>query len=171
MIVLLNLIYLSQKVKTLTMANTYTQLFIQIVFAVKGRQSLIPKKHRETLHKYMTTVMQNEKHKLLSIFCMPDHTHILVGLNPDISISEMVQDVKRASTNFINDHHLINSHFNWQKGFGAFSYSKKQVPNVIKYILEQEEHHKKKTFRKEYHEFLELFGIEYDEKYLFDFYD
>ena len=153
------------------MSNTYTQLFIQIVFAVKGRQSLIPKQHQDTLHKYMTAVIQNDKHKLLSIFCMPDHTHILVGINPDISISEMVQDVKRASTNFINDHRLIKTHFNWQKGFGAFSYSKKQVPNVIKYILGQEEHHKKKTFQQEYHEFLDLFGIEYDEKYLFEFYD
>ena len=153
------------------MANTYTQLFIQIVFAVKGRQWLIPKKHRETLQKYMTAVIQNDKHKLLSIFCMPDHTHILAGLNPDISISDMVQDVKRASTNFINEKHIINSHFNWQKGFGAFSYPKKQVPDVIKYILEQEELHMKKTFRQEYHEFLDLFGIEYEEKYLFEFYD
>jgi putative transposase len=153
------------------MANTYTQLFIQIVFTVKGRQSLIPKQHRETLQKYMTTVIQDDKHKLLSIFCMPDHVHLLVGLNPDISISDMVQDVKRASTNFINDSHMINTHFHWQKGFGAFSYAKTQVPNVINYILRQEEHHMKKTFRQEYHEFLELFGIQYDEKYLFEFYD
>lgn len=153
------------------MANTYTQLFIQKVFAVKGRQSLIPKEHRETLQKYMTAVIQNDKHKLLSIFCMPDHTHLLVGLNPDISISDMVQNVKRASTNFINDNHFIPVHFNWQKGFGGFSYSKKQVPSVVKYILNQEEHHQKKTFRQEYHEFLDIFGIEYNEKYLFEFYD
>src|SRR5688500_9984378 len=110
------------------MANTYTQLFIQIVFAVKSRQSFIPKKHRDTLQKYMTAVIQNDDHKLLSVFCMPDHTHLFVGLNPDISISDMVQDVKRASTNFINEKNLTTSHFNWQKGFGAFSYSKKQVP-------------------------------------------
>jgi REP element-mobilizing transposase RayT len=153
------------------MANTYTQLFVQIIFAVKGRQSLIPKQHRDTLHKYMTAVIQNDNHKLLSIFCMPDHVHILVGLNPDISISDMVQDVKRASTNFINEHHLIKTHFNWQKGFGAFSYSKKQIPIVINYILKQEEHHRKKTFRQEYIDFLNLFGIEYNEKYLFEFYE
>jgi REP-associated tyrosine transposase len=153
------------------MANTYTQLFVQIIFAVKGRQSLIPKQHRDTLHKYMTAVIQNDNHKLLSIFCMPDHAHVLVGLNPDISVSDMVQDVKRASTNFINDHHLINRHFNWQKGFGAFSYSKKQIPNVINYIVKQEERHQKKTFRQEYLDFLNLFGIEYNEKYLFEFYD
>ena len=153
------------------MPNTYTQLFVQVIFAVKRRQSLIPKQHRDTLHKYMTAVIQNDNHKLLSIFCMPDHAHILVGLNPDISVSDMVQDVKRASTNFINDQHLIKTHFNWQKGFGAFSYSQKQVPNVINYILRQEEHHRKKTFRQEYLEFLNLFGIEYNEKYLFEFYD
>ena len=149
------------------MANTYTQLFIQIVFAVKGRQSLIPKKHRETLQKYMTAVIQNDKHKLLSIFCMPDHTHILVGLNPDISTSDMVQDVKRASTNFINEKNFTNTHFNWQKGFGAFSYSKKQVPNVIQYIFEQEEHHKKNSFFAEYKDMLEKFDIEYDDRYIF----
>ncbi len=153
------------------MGNTYTQLFIHIVFAVKGRQALIPKKHRETLQKYMTTVVQNDEHKLLSIYCMPDHTHMLVGLNPMISISEMVQDVKRAATNFINDKRLTNVHFNWQKGFGAFSYSKSQVPDVINYILNQEEHHRKKTFRQEYTELLKLFEVEYDEKYLFEFYD
>ena len=153
------------------MANTYTQLFVQVIFAVKGRRSLIPKQHRDTLHKYMTAVIQNDKHKLLAIFCMPDHAHIFVGLNPDISVSDMVQDVKRASTNFINEQYLINTHFNWQKGFGAFSYSKKQVPQVIKYILGQEEHHRKKTFREEYVEFLNLFGIEYNEKYLFEFYE
>ena len=153
------------------MANTYTQLFIQIIFAVKGRQALIPKQHREKLQKYMTAVLQNDEHKMLSIFCMPDHTHFLVGLNPAIAISDMVQDVKRASTNFINGKQLIKTHFNWQKGFGAFSYSKKQVPNVIIYILGQVAHHKKKTFRQEYLEFLKIFGVEYDEKYLFEFYD
>ena len=153
------------------MANTYTQLFIQIIFAVKGRQALIPKQHREKLQKYMTAVLQNDEHKMLSIFCMPDHTHFLVGLNPAIAISDMVQDVKRASTNFINDNNLINTHFNWQKGFGAFSYSKKQVPGVIEYILGQEAHHQKKAFRQEYLEFLKIFGIEYDEKYLFEFYN
>lgn len=153
------------------MANTYTQLFIQIIFAVKGRQSLIPFQLRETLHKYMTGVLQNDNRKLLSIFCVPDHTHAFVGMNPDISIADMVQDVKRASTNFINHSKLINTHFNWQKGYGAFSYSKKQVPDVIDYILRQEEHHAKKTFRQEYYEFLDLFGIEYKEEYLFEFYD
>ena len=153
------------------MSNTYTQLFIQVVFAVKGRHSLIPRQYRETLQKYMTAVLQNDGHKLLSISCMPDHTHLFVGLNPSVSISEMVQDVKRASTNFINENNLIPVHFNWQKGFGAFSYSKKQVPNVVQYILGQEAHHEKKTFRQEYIEFLKIVEIEFEEKYLFEFYD
>lgn len=153
------------------MANTYTQLFIQMIFAVKGRQTLIPKQHREMIEKYMTAVVQNDGHKLLSIFCMPDHAHLFVGLNPDIAISELVQDVKRASTNFINDRNLIKTHFNWQKGYGAFSYSKKQVPDVINDILNQEAHHKKQTFRQEYLHFLDIFQIEYDPKYIFEFYD
>jgi putative transposase len=153
------------------MANTYTQLFIHIVFAVKGRENLMQKQHRELLHKYITATLQNDGHKLLAIFCMPDHLHFLVGLNPVISISDMVLDVKRASTNFINEKSMVAGHFNWQKGYGAFSYSKKQVPDVIKYILNQEEHHRKRTFKEEYLEFLKLFEIEYDEKYLFEFYD
>ena len=153
------------------MPNTYSQIYLQFVFAVKHRQSLIPKEYKEELHKYITGIVQNRKAKMIAVHCMPDHAHILVGLNPDISVSDMVQDVKRASTNFINDQHLIKTHFDWQKGFGTFSYSKKQVPNVINYILRQEEHHRKKTFRREYLDFLNLFGIEYNEKYLFEFYD
>ncbi|MDB5248898.1 MAG: Transposase family [Segetibacter sp.] len=153
------------------MANTYTQLFVQIVFAVKGRHNLIPKIHSETLNKYITTVIQKDKHKMLAVYCMPDHIHFLAGLNPDISISNMVLDVKRSSTNFINQNNFISNHFNWQKGYGAFSYSKSQVPKVINYILNQESHHKRKTFREEYLLFLKKFEIEYDEKYLFEFYD
>ena len=153
------------------MANTYTQLYIQVVFAVQGRQNFIKKEFREELQKYITAVVQNDKHKLLAIFCMPDHVHILVGLNPAISISDMVQDVKRAATNFINEKKLITGHFNWQRGFGAFSYSKKHLPFIIDYILKQEANHEKKTFRDEYLELLRKYDIEYDEKYLFEFYD
>ena len=153
------------------MANTYTQLYIHIIFAVQGRQNLIKKEFREELHRYITAVVQNDKHKMLAIFCMPDHVHMFVGLNPAISISNLVQDVKRAATNFINEKKIMNTHFNWQKGFGAFSFSKKQMPIVINYILSQEEHHKKKSFREEYLEFLKIFGVEYNEQYLFEFYD
>jgi putative transposase len=97
------------------MANTYTQLFVQAVFAVKGRQSFVNEHYREELQRYMTSVIQNDGHKLLSIYCMPDHTHLFVGLNPIIAFSDMIQDVKRASTNFINEKGFINTHFNWQK--------------------------------------------------------
>ena len=153
------------------MGDTYTQLFVQIVFAVRGRVNFIGKEHRELVHRHVTAVMQNDGHKMLSVFCMPDHIHFLAGLNPAQSISDMVLDVKRASTNMLNEKGLFNGHFNWQKGFGAFSHSKSQVPDVINYILNQEAHHQQKTFRQEYHEFLDKFGIAYKEEYLFEFYE
>ena len=130
--------------------------------------SLIPKQHREELHKFITGIVQKRKQKMLSVFCMPDHTHILVGLTPDISISDLARDIKAGSSKFINDNKWIQGKFNWQEGFGAFSYSKSQIDTVIKYILNQEEHHKKKTFKEEYLEFLKKFDVEYDEKYLFE---
>ncbi|HAB52069.1 MAG: transposase [Ignavibacteria bacterium RIFOXYB2_FULL_35_12] len=150
------------------MANTYTQIYIHIVFAVQGRPNLIPKSIREELHKYITGIVQNRNQKMLAIFCMPDHTHVLVGMKPDISISDLTRDIKAISSKFINDNRLIKGIFNWQVGFGAFSYSKSQIDSVIKYILNQELHHKKRTFKEEYLELLEKFGIEYDQKYLFE---
>lgn len=150
------------------MANTYSQIYIQIVFAVKGRQNLIMKENREELHKFITGIVTNREQKLLSIFAMSDHVHILVGLKPNISISDLVRDIKAGSSKFINDSKWINGKFNWQEGFGAFSYSKSNLDNVIKYILNQEEHHKKRTFKEEYIDFLKKFEIEYNEKYLFD---
>jgi REP element-mobilizing transposase RayT len=153
------------------MPNTYTQLFVQLVFAVKGRESLIPKGSREQIQKYITGVVQKDAHKMLAIFCMPDHIHLLIGLNPSISISALVLDIKRASTNFINENNIVSRQFNWQKGYGAFSYSKSQVRDVVNYILNQEAHHQKKTFRQEYVEFLQKFEVEYEEKYLFEFID
>jgi len=150
------------------MANTYSQIYIQIVFAVKGRQNLISKYNREELHKYITGIVQNREQKMLSVFAMPDHTHLLVGLKPSISISDLVRDVKAGSSQFINEKKWINGKFHWQEGFGAFSYSKSQIDNVIKYILNQEEHHKKVTFKEEYLDFLKKFEIDYDERYLFD---
>lgn len=150
------------------MANTYSQIYIQIVFAVKGRQNFIAKENREELHKFITGIVSKRNQKLLAIFAMPDHVHILVGLKPDISISDLVRDIKAGSSKFINDSKLINGKFNWQEGFGAFSYSKSNLDNVIKYILNQEQHHNKKTFNDEYLDFLQKFDIEYDEKYLFD---
>lgn len=150
------------------MPNTYSQIYIQIVFAVKGRQNLLPTKNREELHKYITGIVQNREQKMLSIFCMPDHTHILVGIQPSISISDLVRDIKSGSSKFINDNGWINGKFNWQEGFGSFSYSRSQIDTVIKYILNQEEHHKKKTFKEEYIDFLKKFEVEYDERYLFE---
>jgi REP element-mobilizing transposase RayT len=150
------------------MPNTYTQIYIQIVFAVKGRQNIIPNQHREELHKFMTGILQKRGQKMLSIFCMPDHAHLLIGLNPANSISDLVRDIKAGSSKFINDNNWVNGKFNWQEGYGAFSYSRSQIHQVIQYILNQENHHKKKTFKEEYFEFLEKFEIEFDEKYLFE---
>ena len=150
------------------MANTYSQIYIQIVFAVKGRQNLIPKLHREELHKYITGIVTNREQKLLAIFAMPDHIHLLVGLKPNITISDLVRDIKAGSSKFITESNWIKTKFNWQEGYGAFSYSKSQIDNVIKYILKQEEHHKRKTFKEEYLDFLKKFEIDYNEKYLFE---
>lgn len=150
------------------MPNTYLQIYIQIVFAVKGRPNLIPKDHREELHKYITAIVQKREQKMLAIFCMPDHTHVFISLNSGISISELARDIKAGSSNFINKRKWMQQKFNWQEGFGAFSYSKSHVDSVVKYVLNQEAHHKKKTFKEEYIEFLEKFEIDYDAKYLFD---
>ncbi len=149
------------------MANTYSQIYIQIVFVVQGRQNLIKKKHREELHKYISGIVKNRNQKMLSIFAMPDHIHLLVGLKPNISISDLVRDIKAGSSKFINESRWVNGKFNWQRGFGAFSYSKSEIDRVINYILNQEEHHKKEKFKEEYINFLKKFDIDYNEKYLF----
>ena len=153
------------------MPNTYSQVYIHIVFAVKGRQNLINPNIREELQKYITGIITNRDQKLLSIFCMPDHSHLLVGLKPSISISDLVRDIKAGSSKFINDKKLIKGKFSWQEGFGVFSYSRSQIENVIKYIQNQEKHHRKKSFKEEYIEFLEKFAVEYDVKYLFEWID
>jgi len=149
------------------MANTYSQIYIHIVFTVQGRQNLIPKKYREELHRFITGIVTKRNQKLLAIFAMPDHVHVLVGMNPSISISDFARDIKAGSSKFISDKGWLGK-FNWQLGFGAFSYSKSQIDNVVKYINNQEEHHKKITFKEEYLDMLEKFEIKYDEKYLFD---
>jgi putative transposase len=150
------------------MPDTYSQVYIQIVFAVKGRQSLISKDHREELHKYITGIVQNRGHKMIAIFCMPNHMHLFIGFKPDTAISDLTREIKACSSKFINDNHWLHQKFHWQEGFGAFSYSKSHIDSVIKYILNQEAHHKKKTFKDEYIEFLEKFEIDYDARYLFD---
>ena len=152
------------------MPNTYSQLYIQIVFAVKGRQNFIKESFRIELQKYMSGIINVKKQKLYAIYCMPDHTHILASLKPDIAISDLVGTIKSNSSSFIKEKHFAKN-FAWQEGFGAFSYSKSQSQNVVNYILNQPQHHKKKTFKQEYLEFLEKFEIEYEDKYLFEFYD
>jgi len=150
------------------MPNTYTQIYIQIVFAVKGRENLISSKNREELQKFITGIVTNRNQKLLAIFAMPDHVHILIGMQPSISISDLVRDIKAGSSKFINDSTWINGKFNWQEGYGAFSYSKSSIHHVINYILNQEEHHSKQNFKEEYIDFLNKFEIDYQEKYLFE---
>ncbi|WP_300670565.1 IS200/IS605 family transposase [Soonwooa sp.] len=150
------------------MANTYTQIYIQIVFAVSGRQNLISKENREELHKFISGIVTNRGQKLFAVFAMPDHVHLLVSMSPAISISDLVRDIKAGSSKFINDKKWMNGKFHWQEGYGAFSYSKSSVDTVVKYILNQEEHHKNKSFREEYLDFMQKFEIEYDSKYLFD---
>ena len=153
------------------MANTYSQIYIQIIFAVKGRECFIKKPFREELQKYMTGIITKKKQKLYAIYCMPDHTHILVSMMPDMPVSDLARDVKANSSTFIKEKKFVNSLFSWQEGFGAFSYSKSQAPDVVKYILNQPQRHRRITFREEYFDFLNKFEIEYNEKYLFEFYD
>lgn len=153
------------------MANTYTQIYIHIVFAVKGRQHFIKESFREELQKYMSGIITNKKQKLYAIYCMPDHVHILVSLKPDIAVSDLVRDIKANSSSFVKEKKMTPSTFHWQEGYGAFSYSKSQSKSVVDYILNQPEHHRRKSFREEYLDFLNKYEIEYNEQYLFEFYD
>lgn len=150
------------------MGNTYTQLYIQTVFTVKGKTNLIHKKNKEELHKYITGIIQNRKHKLLAINCMPDHVHIFIGYQPSQALPDLMRDVKSNSSKFINENKWVVGKFEWQEGYGAFSYSRSHINNVIKYINNQESHHKKISFKEEYLAFLKKFDIDFDEKYLFD---
>jgi len=150
------------------MSNTYTQIYIHIVFAVKGRQNLIPKKHKTELHGYIMGIITNKKQTVIQINSMPDHIHILVGITPDTTVSDLVRDIKANSSKFINQKRWVMGKFKWQVGFGAFSYSRSQLDALVKYIKNQEKHHMRKTFREEYLEILKRFNVNYDEKYIFD---
>ena len=152
------------------MANTYSQLYIQLVFAVKHRQNFIQNQWKEPLYKYITGVVQNDKHKMLAINGMPDHIHIFIGLNPAFSISDVVRDIKRASNNWINSNQFVKGFFEWQGGYGAFSYSRSHISKVCNYIDRQEHHHTKATFKEEYIALLKAFEIDFKDEYLFDFY-
>lgn len=150
------------------MAGTFSQLYIQVVFAVKGRENLLQKPWREEVFKYMSGIIKGKNQKPIIVNGVTDHVHLFIGLKPSMPLSDLIRDVKNNATNFINENKFLKGKFSWQEGYGAFSYSHSQLDTVYQYILNQEEHHKKKTFKEEYLDFLQKFEIEYDERYLFD---
>ncbi|MEL1244405.1 IS200/IS605 family transposase [Flavobacterium sp. DGU11] len=149
------------------MPNTYTQIHLQFVFAVKHRYGIIAPHWKQELYLYISGIIEKQGHKLLAINGMPDHVHIFIGMRPNQSVSDLLQDIKRNSSLWINQKGFVNGKFEWQEGYGAFSYSKYQVKAVIDYIENQEIHHKKISFREEYLDFLQKFEVEYDERYIF----
>ena len=153
------------------MANTYTQLYAQIIFSPQGRYNLITNRIKIPVYKYITGIIKNKNQKLMIINGMPDHIHIFLGFLPDIALSDLVRDIKSNTAKYINDQKMVLGKFSWQRGFGAFTYSKSQVPDVINYIQNQENHHKRKSFKDENLEILKKFGIEHRGEYLFEWYD
>ena len=151
------------------MANTYTQIYIQVVFAVQGRQCLIEPDHKEEIYKYITGIVTNQGQKMLQINGMADHVHLLIGMKPNIALSDLVRDVKASSSKFINEKRWIKGRFNWQEGFGAFSYGHSQLDRVIQYIRNQEMHHQQNSFKNEYLTLLRKFDIAFEDKYVFNF--
>lgn len=149
------------------MANTYTQIYIQFVFAVQNRKSLIRDEWEHELYKYITGIVQNQKHKMIAINGMADHVYAFVGLHPTQSPSDLMREVKGDSSKWINERAFIDGKFQWQAGFGAFSYGRSQIDRVYRYVMNQKKHHAKKTFRDEYVELLDKFNIEYDPRYIF----
>ncbi len=147
--------------------NTYTQIHIQLVFAVKYKQALIGEQWKDELYKYITGIVQNNRHKMICINGVPDHLHIFIGLRPHQAISDLVKDIKSNSSKWINEKKNLPIRFEWQESFGAFSYGKSQILNVIQYINNQESHHKKESFRDEYLNFLQKFEVEFNKKYIF----
>lgn len=150
------------------MAGTFSQVYIQVVFAVKGRENLISNEWKEELHKYISGIITAKGQQAIIVNGVSDHIHCFIGLKPSIAISDLVRDIKNNSTNFINDRKFIKGKFRWQEGFGVFSYSQSQIKDVYNYILNQEEHHRKKTFKDEYIEFLNDNQVDYKPEYLFD---
>jgi putative transposase len=153
------------------MPGTFSQIYIQVVFAVKGRQNLIHASFEQEVYQYISGIVTGKEQKSLAVNGMPDHIHILIGLKPAMRICDLVRDVKNNSSNFINDKGWLKNKFSWQDGYGAFSYSESNYGRVIDYIKNQKQHHLKQTFRREYLSFLKKFNIPFDEKYLFEFYD
>lgn len=149
------------------MANTYSQIYLHFVFAVQNRISLINPKWQTDLYRYMSGIISNNGHKMFAINGMPDHVHALVSMNPKQSPSDLMHNVKRSSSLWINENRLVMGKFSWQEGFGVFSYGNSQIPDIASYIEQQKKHHEKRTFIEEYTQFLKLFEIEYDEKYIY----
>ena len=149
------------------MANTYSQIYIQIVFAVEARQCLIRPEHKEELHKYITGIVTERGQKLLAVHSMPDHTHLLAGLKPSMAVSDLARDLKNGSSNFVNRQGWMPGRFGWQEGFGAFSYGHSQISVVIQYIRNQPQHHARRSFRDEYLRFLKRFEIQHEERFIF----
>ena len=150
------------------MAGTFTQIYIHVVFSVLGRDNLLHKPWRDDVFKYISGIIKNKKQKPIIVNGVSDHVHLFIGMKPTITISDLVRDIKNNSSNFINKNGYVNGHFNWQEGYGAFSYSHSQVENVYNYILNQEQHHKQKTFREEYMDMLRKYDLQFNEKYLFE---
>ena len=153
------------------MPGTFSQIYIQYVFAVKGRENLLKKEFEEDVYKYISGIITGKEQKSLAVNGMPDHVHALVGLKPAMRISDLIRDVKNNTSNFINEMGWLKQKFSWQEGYGAFSYSQSNFGNVIDYIKNQKQHHAKKTFRQEYLSFLKKFQVPFDDRYLFEFYD
>ena len=151
------------------MANTFSQIYIQTVFAVSNRQSLIKPGFKEDLFKYISGIVRNQGQKLISINGMPDHVHILIGLRPAMALADLVQEIKADSSNFVNKEKLVHGRFSWQEGYGAFSYGHSQLDTIIRYIQNQEKHHSRRSFRDEYLTLLRKFDIAFKEKYVFEF--
>lgn len=150
------------------MAGTFSQIYIQVVFAVQGRHNLIRSEWQEELYKYIAGIIKQKNQKPIIVNGMPDHIHLFIGLKPSMKISDLVRDVKNNATNFINAKKWLRGHFHWQEGYGVFSYSRSQISDVYDYIKNQKQHHKKRSFREEYLDFLKKFNIDYDEKYVFE---
>jgi len=150
------------------MAGTFSQIYIQIVFAVSSRENLIQKDWNVDLFKYISGIIKGKGQKAIIVNGYKDHIHVFIGLKPSIALSDLVRDIKNNSSKFINERNWVKGKFSWQEGYGAFSYSQSQIEPVYNYILNQEDHHKKITFQDEYKDFLKKFEIEYDERYLFD---
>ena len=151
------------------MANTFSQIYIQTVFAVENRLSLIRPEFKEDLYKYITGIVRNQGQKLISINGMPDHVHILIGLNPAMALADLVREIKADSSNFINRNKWVRGKFSWQEGYGAFSYGHSQLSTIIRYIQNQEKHHSRRSFKDEYLTLLRKFDIAFDDKYVFEF--